>query len=124
MPTAKDGALVTDPDETANLVDQITEGYREHVAAESAMAEPAEDDIAEEDPCAEALTAAEVLYALVEGNAVHMLTVSGDNPVVITGLDEARELARAVLKARGWTLTPYPERDEWRRPDLLSKAVA
>jgi hypothetical protein len=111
---------MTDPDETAKLVDQITEGYREHVAAESAMAEPAEDDIAEEDPCAEALAAAEVLYALVEGNAVHMLTVSGDNPVVITGLDEARELARAVLKARGWTLMPYPERDGWRRRDLLS----
>jgi hypothetical protein len=97
---------MSDPDETADPVPWITEAFLEHAAAEGQPGAA---------PGIRELTAAEVLSALVEGDAVHMVTVSGDNPVVITGVDEARELARAVLKGRGWTLTPYPERDEWTR---------
>jgi hypothetical protein len=55
------------------------------------------------------------LHALVGAKAAGKLSVSGDSPVVITGPDQDRELARAVLRGRGLTLTRYPERDKWRR---------
>lgn len=62
---------------------------------------------------ATSLTSAEVVYALVHAKAVGKLTVSGDNPVVITGPDQDRGRARAVLAPQGWTCTLYPDRDEW-----------
>jgi hypothetical protein len=99
---------MTDPDETADLVPPITAAFLEHAAAEG---QPAAI------PGLRELTSAEVVYALVEAKAVGKLTVSGDQPVVITGPDEDKERARAVLKARGLALTPYPERDEWRRQE-------
>jgi hypothetical protein len=80
-------------------VEQITQGYREHKAEEAA----------------ETLTSTEVVHALVGAKAAGKLSVSGDSPVVITGPDQDGELARAVLRGRGLTLTRYPERDKWRR---------
>jgi hypothetical protein len=59
------------------------------------------------------LTSADVIYALVAAKAVGKLTVTGDNPVVITGTRDDRDRARAVLIARGLHCTPSPERDEW-----------
>ena len=97
---------MTDPNEPADLVPSITEAYLEHAAAE---AQPTAT------PSIRELTSSEVVTALVEARAVGKLTVSGVNPVIVTGPDEDKELARAVLKGRGLTLTPYPEKDEWRR---------
>jgi hypothetical protein len=97
--------MMSDPDETADPVPWITEAYLEHATMEG---QPTTPGLRE-------LTSAEVIYALVEAKAVGKLTVSGDDPVVITGTDEDREIARAVLKAQGLTLTPSPERDEWTR---------
>lgn len=59
------------------------------------------------------LTSTDVVRALVAAKAVGKLTVSGDNPVIITGSDQDKERARTVLKGQGLALTPYPERDEW-----------
>ena len=100
------GTTMTDPNEPADLVPSITEAYLEHAAAE---AQPTAT------PSIRELTSAEVVTALMEARAVGKLTVSGVNPVIVTGPDEDKELARAVLKGRGLTLTPYPAKDEWRR---------
>ncbi len=61
------------------------------------------------------LTSTEVVYVLVEAKAVGSLTVSGDDPVVITGLHTDRHRARRVLKGHGLTFESYPDRDEWLR---------
>ena len=97
---------MTDRDETADLVPPITEAFLEHATAEG---QPASR------PGLRELASAEVVYALVEAKAVGELTISGADPVIITGTTEDRERAQAVLKAKGLTLTTYPERDEWRR---------
>jgi hypothetical protein len=99
---------MTDPDETANLVPPVTEAYIEHAAAEG---QPGAT------PGLRELTSLEVIYELTKVNALGALTVSGDDPVVITGPDEHREYARAVLEAHGLAVTRSPERDEWRRQE-------
>jgi hypothetical protein len=97
---------MTGPNEPADLVPPITEAFLEHATMEGRPATT---------PGLRELSSSEVSTALVEARAVGKLTVSGDNPVAVTGSDEDKERARAVLKARGLALTPYPERDEWRR---------
>lgn len=59
------------------------------------------------------LTSAEVVYALVDAEAVGKLTVTGGGAlVVITGSAGDRDRARKVLKARGFTCTRNEDRDE------------
>ena len=59
------------------------------------------------------LTSTEVVRALAEAQALGRLTVTGGDPVVITGTDEDRARARGVLMAAGFHCTPYPGQDEW-----------
>ena len=96
---------MSDPGETADPVPWITEAYLEHATMEG---QPTTPGLRE-------LTTAEVVYALVEAKAVGKLTVSGNEPVIITGTSEDRERARAVLEAHGLVVTSSLERDEWRR---------
>lgn len=63
------------------------------------------------------LTSTEVVYALVMARAVGRLTVSGADPVVITGPDDDRERAREVLKALGLNVTLSVDQDEWARSE-------
>lgn len=61
------------------------------------------------------LTSTEVVTELVKAKATGRLTVSGADPVVITGPDEDRERARAVLSARGLSVVSSVDQDEWSR---------
>jgi hypothetical protein len=97
---------VPDPNEPADLVPPITEAFLEHAVMKGRPATT---------PGLRELASSEVVTALVEAQAVGKLTVSGDDPVIVTGPDGDKERARAVLKGRGLVLTPYPEKDEWRR---------
>lgn len=62
------------------------------------------------------LTSTEVVYELVRAKAVGRLTVSGADPVIISGPEKDRERARVVLSARGLAVTSSLEQDEWTRP--------
>jgi hypothetical protein len=59
------------------------------------------------------LTSTDVVHALVQAKAVGQLTVTGDNPVIITGPRKDRQAATRVLTARGLICTPSPDQDEW-----------
>jgi hypothetical protein len=69
-----------------------------------------------------ALTSTEVVYELVRAKAVGKLSVSGADPVIVTGPLQDREHARAVLKAAGLTLTSSVDQDEYSRDVLRSTA--
>lgn len=63
------------------------------------------------------LSSTEVVHELVRAKATGRLSVSGADPVIVTGPQADRERARAVLKSRGLTLTSSVDQDEWYRDE-------
>lgn len=61
------------------------------------------------------LSSTEVVHELVRAKATGRLSVSGADPVIITGPEADRERARSVLAALGLAVTSSLDQDEWTR---------